>query len=225
MVRQHVVILGLWAMLGIAGGASAKERMVVERNLLIYDLSESSGLPEEDRMILPDDHIRLAELLMENPAVDTIVVSGDGGFNWPAHEMARKIESFGLHTVARHTCASACTTILLGGVERSMQPGASIGFHRMSNAASDLRATYERLKDEEGWSDEFAFASHIFERGEIAARDYIAFLLRRGVTPEFALMSLTYSSMDMWYPSENEMLEAGVLTRRPKTQEEESAAP
>lgn len=226
MVSKYAaMVVGLWVMLGIAGDASAEERMVVERNLLIFDLSESSGLPAEDRMILPDDHVLLAELLMENPAVDTIVVSGDGGFNWPAHEMAKKIESFGLHTVARHTCASACTTILLGGVERSMQPGASVGFHRMSNAASDLRATYGRLKDEEGWSDEFAFASHIFERGEIAARDYIAFLLRRGVTPEFALTSLTYSSMDMWYPSEKEMLEAGVLTRRPKTPEEEAAAP
>jgi hypothetical protein len=225
MISQYAVMVGLWAMLGIAGGASAKERMVVERNLLIYDLSESSGLPEEDRMILPDDHVRLAELLMENPAVDTIVVSGDGGFNWPAHEMANKIESFGLHTIARHTCASACTTILLGGVERSMEPGASIGFHRMSNAASDLRATYSRLKDEQGWSDEFAFASYIFERGEIAARDYVAFLLRRGVAPDFALRSLTYSSIDMWYPTEEELLSSGVLTHRPKTPEEAAAPP
>jgi hypothetical protein len=225
MIRRYAVMVGLWALLGVAGGASATERMVVERNLLIYDLSESSGLPEEDRMILPDDHVRLAELLMENPEVDTIVVSGDGGFSWPAYEMANKIESFSLHTVARHTCASACTTILLGGAERSMQPGASIGFHRMSNAASDLRATYSRLKDEQGWSDEFAFASYIFERGEIAARDYIAFLLRRGVTPDFALRSLTFSSSDMWFPSEAEMLEAGVLTRKAKTPEEEAATP
>jgi hypothetical protein len=225
MIRQYAAMVGLGALLGAAGGASATERMVVERNLLIYDLSESSGLPEEDRMILPDDHVRLAELLMENPEVDTIVVSGDGGFSWPAHEMANKIESFGLHTVARHTCASACTTILLGGAERSMQPGASIGFHRMSNAASDLRATYGRLKVEQGWSDEFAFASYIFERGEIAARDYIAFLLRRGVTPDFALRSLTFSSSDMWFPSEAEMLEAGVLTRKAKTPEEEAATP
>ena len=225
MIRQYAAMVGLGALVGAAGGASATERMVVERNLLIYDLSESSGLPEEDRMILPDDHVRLAELLMENPEVDTIVVSGDGGFSWPAHEMANKIESFGLHTVARHTCASACTTILLGGAERSMQPGASIGFHRMSNAASDLRATYGRLKVEQGWSDEFAFASYIFERGEIAARDYIAFLLRRGVTPDFALRSLTFSSSDMWFPSEAEMLEAGVLTRKAKTPEEEAATP
>ena len=78
MIRQYAVMVGLGALLGIASGASAKERMVVERNLLIYDLSKSSGLPEEDRMILPEDHVRLAELLMENPDVDTIVVAGDG---------------------------------------------------------------------------------------------------------------------------------------------------
>ena len=167
----------------------------------------------------------MADLLMEHPTVDTVVVSGDGGLSWPAHEMAAKIEAFGLNTIAQHTCVSACTTILMGGVQRSIQPGASIGFHRMSNAASDLKATYSRLKDEQGWSDEFAFASHMFERGEIAARDHIAFLLRRGVTPEFALTSLTYSSMDMWYPSEGEMLEAGVLTRKAKTPEEEAATP
>jgi hypothetical protein len=209
----------------IASTALGEGRMRVDRNFLIYDLSESSGLPDAERMILPEDQILMADLLMEHPIVDTVVVSGDGGFSWPAHEMAAKIEAFGLHTIARHTCASACTTILLGGVERSMQPGASIGFHRMSNAASDLKATYYKLKDEQGWSDEFAFASHIFERGEIAARDHIAFLLRRGVTSEFALTSLTYSSMDMWYPSQQEMLDAGVLTRKAKTTEEEAATP
>jgi hypothetical protein len=31
--------------------------------------------------------------------------------------------------------------------------------------------------------------------------------------------------MDMWYPSEKEMLEAGVLTRKAKTPEEEAATP
>jgi hypothetical protein len=50
-------------------------------------------------------------------------------------------------------------------------------------------------------------------------------MLRRGVTPDFALRSLTYSSMDMWYPSEKEILEAGVLTRKAKAPEEEAATP
>lgn len=205
--------------------ATAKERMLVENNLLIYDLSETSGLPDSDRMILSDDHVLLAELLMEHPVVDTVVVSGDGGFNWPAYEMARKIESFGLNTVARHICASACTTVLLGGIERSMQPDASLGFHRMSNDASDLRDAYNHLKEKRGWQDEFDFASDAFERGEVAARNYIEFLLNRGVTVEFALRALTYSSTDMWYPTEEELLASGVLTRKAKTPEEEAATP
>ncbi len=205
--------------------ATAKERMLVENNLLIYDLSEASGLPQADRMILSDDHVLLAEMLMEHPAVDTVVLSGDGGFNWPAYEMARKIESFGLNTVARHICASACTTVLLGGIERSMQPDASLGFHRMSNDASDLRDTYNHLKEKRGWQDEFDFASDAFERGEVAARNYIEFLLNRGVTVEFALRALTYSSTDMWYPTEEELLASGVLTRKAKTPEEEAATP
>jgi hypothetical protein len=205
--------------------AAANERMLVENNLLIYDLSVTSGLPDSDRMILSDDHVLLAELLMEHPAVDTVVVSGDGGFNWPAYEMARKIESFGLNTVARHICASACTTVLLGGIERSMQADASLGFHRMSNDASDLRDTYDRLREKRGWQDEFDFASDVFERGEVAARNYIEFLLNRGVTVEFALRALTYSSTDMWYPTEEELLASGVLTRKAKTPEEEAATP
>lgn len=50
-------------------------------------------------------------------------------------------------------------------------------------------------------------------------------MLRRGVTPDFALRSLTYSSMDMWYASQQELLDAGVLTRKAKPPEEEAATP
>lgn len=226
MMGQTTTLMAALATIAtLANEATAKERMIIDGHQLIYDLSESSGLAEVDRMILPDDHVLLAELLMEHPEVDTVIVSGDGGFNWPAYEMARKIESFGLNTVARHTCASACTTILLGGHERSMQPGASLGFHRISYDANDLRDAYDRLKEERGWKDEFAFASHIFERGETAGRDYIDFFLSRGIKVEFALRALTYSSVDMWHPTEEELLESGVLTRKAKTPEEEAATP
>jgi hypothetical protein len=225
MAQTRALIAVLSAISTIVSEAVAAERMIVDGHQLIYDLSESSGLPQADRMILSDDHVLLAELLMEHPLVDTVVLSGDGGFNWPAYEMARKIESFGLNTVARHICASACTTVLLGGIERSMQPDASLGFHRMSNDASDLRDTYYRLREKRGWQDEFDFASDVFERGEIAARNYIEFLLERGVTVEFALRALTYSSTDMWYPTEEELLASGVLTRKAETPEEEVPTP
>lgn len=225
LVRAKALILLLSAVSITASESAAQERMIIDGHRLIYDLSESSGLSKADRMILPDDHLLLGELLMEHPVVDTVVVSGDGGFNWPAYEMARKIESFGLSTVARHSCASACATVLLGGVERTMEPGATVGFHSMSNDANNLRDAYNRMKDKRGWKDEFAFAAYIFERGATSSRDYIAFLINRGVKAEFALGALTYSSDDMWYPTEEELLESGVLTRRAKTAEEEAATP
>jgi hypothetical protein len=37
------------------------------------------------------------------------------------------------------------------------------------------------------------------------------YLSQRGVEPDFALKVLTYSSDDMWYPSEDEMRLARVL--------------
>jgi len=205
------VLLGANAMPAIA-----KERMVVQGNHLIYDLSPSSGLPEAEQTILPEDHILLAGLLMEHPEVDTVVVSGGGGVSWPAHEMASKIEVFGLNTIAKKTCSSACTTILLAGRERSMHKGSRLGFHRTSNSADHLREVYSSLRGDVGWKDEFAFANYIFEQGQVTARSYIESLVRRGVNAEFALRVLTYGSNDMWYPSEEELLESGVLTRPPR---------
>jgi hypothetical protein len=222
-------IVGVWSafcvFVAVGTPVNAEERMVIQRNLLIYDLSESSGLPEAEQSILPNDHLLLSELLMENPEVDTVVVSGGGGLSLPAYEMAAKIEAFGLNTIARNTCVSACTTILLGGRERSMEPGARLGFHRGSQAANYLKEIYESQLKDQGWKDEFAFAAFIYERGEIAARDYIDFLVRRGVSVSFALRTQTFSSSDMWYPSEAELLENGVLTRRPKTAQEEAETP
>lgn len=224
-MKHAAPMLCILAVTAIATESFADGRMVIAENMLIYDLSESSSLPVGDRMILPDDHVLLAELLMEHPLVDTVVVSGDGGFNWPAYEMARKINRFGLNTVARNTCASACTTVLLGGMERTMERGGSIGFHSMSNDAGDLRDAYDRLKEKRGWRNEFDFASYVFERGVEASRNYIDFLMSRGVKPEFALRALTYGSYDMWYPTEEELLESGVLTSIAKTSEDGATTP
>jgi hypothetical protein len=219
------VVAAIWASATICTGASAKERMVVERNILTYDLSDSSGLPDAEQTILPNDHLLLAELLMENPSVDTIIVSGNGGLSGPAYAMATKIEGFGLNTIARDTCVSACAIILLGGKERTIQQGARLGFHRISNSANYLRDSYSSLKDEKGWKEEFGFAAHVFEQGEIAARNYINFFVSRGVSVSFALRALTYDSTDMWYPTEKELLESGVLTSSANAMREVSDTP
>ena len=225
MVRIALLSSALLGCFLSAFQVQAQDRMVVQDFRLIYDLSDSSGIPKPDRTIQPEDHILLATLLMEHPAVDTIVLSGGGGLSWPAEEMASKIEAFGLNTIAKNVCASACATILLAGRERSMQAGARVGFHRASNDADAIKEVYIETKEQRGWKDEFAMAAHVFERGQISARNQIEYMIRRGVSADFALRTLTYGSMDMWFPSEAELLESGVLTRQPRTQQEEDETP
>ena len=63
-----------------------------------------------------------------------------------------------------------------------------------------------------GWKDEFAYARWTYEDGQIIARDFIEYLIQRGVSVDFALRTLMHSGDDMWYPSTQELAEAGVIT-------------
>ena len=60
--------------------------------------------------------------------------------------------------------------------------------------------------------NEFEFAEEVFDNGQIASRDYITFLVSRGVSLDFALKTLAYSANDAWCPSREELLMNGVLT-------------
>lgn len=62
-----------------------------------------------------------------------------------------------------------------------------------------------------GWKDEFAYARWTYEDGQIIARDFIEYLIQRGVSVDFALRTLTPSGDDMWYPTEQELTSAGVI--------------
>jgi hypothetical protein len=92
-----------------------------------------------------------------------------------------------------------------------LEHGARLGFHRGTTDAINHREHYEAQKEEMGWKDEFSYASWVHEEAQSDARNFIEYLLQRGVEPEFALKVLTYSSDDKWYPSEEEMRLAKVL--------------
>lgn len=193
-----------------ASGLFAQERMKVEGNVLIFDTSVLST-DEDFNAIIHEDANLFGDLLMNHPEVDTVIVSGSGGNNTAAYDMAHKIIEFDLTTIARNNCSSACTLLFLAGTERRLEKGARLGFHRATTSAEDHRDFYERNKGDWGWQDEFSYAKHVYENGQIAARKSISYLVSRGVSLEFALEVLTYSPSDMWYPREVEMLAAGVV--------------
>ncbi len=192
----------------------AQDRMTVQGNTLTFNTDALSGADNIAPLIVFEDVNLFGELLMNHPEVNTVIVSGAGGSTMAAYDIANKISVFGLITIARNNCSSACTIVFLGGARRELEKGARLGFHRTSRGTSDMRDFYTRNKDDAGWVDEFAFAQDVFEEGQISARVYIEFATRRGVNLDFALRIISYSPEDLWYPTEIELLEAGVLTKK-----------
>ena len=194
-----------------SNGSFAQDRMTVAGNTLIFDTSALSSDADSNAILRSDANL-FGDLIMNNPSVDTIIVSGDGGDLYASYEMARTITKFDLNVVARGDCESGCAIVFLAGKARTLEKGARLGFHRSSTEADNHREHYTLLKDKMGWKDEFAYARWTYEDGQIIARDFIEYLIQRGVSVDFALRTLTPSGDDMWYPSMEELAEAGVIT-------------
>lgn len=189
----------------------ARDRMIVDGNTLIFDTDAFDGSDTESSRITIGDDRLFGELIMTHPNISTIVLVGGGGNSLAAEGIARKIMEFDLDTVARNRCASSCATIFLAGRHRQLEKGGWLCFHRASTTAADFRGFFQTGKDSGLWQDEFDFASEVFDNGQISTRDYIAFLLSRGVSIEFALKTLAYSANDAWCPTREELERHGVL--------------
>ncbi len=187
------------------------DRMIVQGSTLVFNTDAVSTAANSTPSIIYEDVNLFGDLLMNHPEIDTVIVSGAGGSTSAAYDIAHKITEFGLTAIARNNCFSACTLLFLAGSERRLEKGARLGFHRSTTGADVHRDFYERNKADMGWEDEFAYAKHSHEDGQVNARDFIAFAVGRGVSLEFALEALTYSPHDMWYPSDDMLQQSGVI--------------
>jgi hypothetical protein len=128
--------------------------------------------------------------LEQNPKIREVVLSGPGGRMGAGFEISRMIRSRRLATRVDTGCASACTIAFLGGVDRSLAPGAKLGFHRASFPGMS--------------------ADDMFE----ANRDMKRFLtMSAGVTPGFAQRVLDTPGDSIWVPTPEELLAARVIKR------------
>jgi hypothetical protein len=217
MNRVGATNVGIWhittllALLLAGPMAEAQERMAIEGDTLIFDTSMMWDVLDQPTEIVRADATLFADLIMDYPQVKNVVISGVGGNAFAAYEIARKIAQFDLNVVARGDCESACVVIFLGGNNRALEHGARLGFHRGTTDVINHREHYEAQKEEMGWKDEFSYASWVYEEAQVDAHRFMEYLSQRGVEPDFALKVLTYSSDDMWYPSEDEMRLARVL--------------
>ncbi|HYC65399.1 MAG TPA: GNAT family N-acetyltransferase [Reyranellaceae bacterium] len=130
-------------------------------------------------------------LLDEHKSIRTVLLNSPGGRIGEGQDLFDMIRQRKLNTHVLGECHSACTIAFLGGAERTISPDGVLGFHQGGfpgmNAAEmrDANLHHER------------------------------FLIRAGVSREFAARALKTPHNDIWVPTHDE-LKAGRVIHRVK---------
>jgi hypothetical protein len=134
---------------------------------------------------------QLEKALEMAPTVTTVVFSSEGGWIREGTLLAEVIRRKGLNTYVEGLCASACTIAFLAGKERAGSPSAKLGFHA-SRAVGNVSG--------ESYLEESEQLRSIYRSA--------------GLPESFIGRVIDTPSESMWFPSYDELLQAGVLTRR-----------
>ena len=129
-------------------------------------------------------------LLDQNPAVRTVVLGSSGGNIYEARGLAVLISARGLDTRVDEICSSACTTVYIGGQYRSMRSSARLGFHQYRIDAD--YTVYNANPQAEQKRDRELYA-------------------KAGVKAWFLDRMFNSDSSQMWFPTLEELLAAGVV--------------
>jgi hypothetical protein len=125
----------------------------------------------------------LATTLDQHPDTRLVEFNSIGGRVGPAEQIADLIRSRGLDTRVSVRCISACTLAFSGGRERIMRAGASFGFHAATVGDSIGEKQTENSRQR---------------------------LIAAGVAKPF--VARAFRERRIWYPSAQELKEAGVVT-------------
>ena len=132
----------------------------------------------------------LEAALAANPDVRLVHLNlGKGGLLAEADRAFRVIRKRGLPTYVAFECNSACTHVFLAGRQRFLEQGARLGFHAPSSPFSLGRQSKSALEDER------------------------RFLVAAGVAPAFAARAVGTPHDEMWFPTLEELVDGGVVTR------------
>lgn len=156
--------------------------MSLDGRVLTYDGIMSSGMMSELEPVLADAR-DLRQITLNSP----------GGNLYEARTFAKRILQYGLDTRVTVECSSSCLLAFMAGANRTLGPGAKLGFHRYGLDFKQLmpfaETDVERLQDQQ-------------------------FFEQQLVDQRFIDRYFNADRRALWYPHGNELLAAGVITQR-----------
>ncbi len=191
---------------------AAADRFRVEGDTLFFNMGYTGANGTWPDELKQSDVGQFMLWIADYENVDTIAVTGPGGFGPAGQEIAETVTGFKFDTIAYGECYSACADIFMGGKTRRLTQGAALGFHRPYVTASEEKAYYEYARDGQDWQEEFDYVPHIYDVALTDMLDIVDFMTSRGITVDFILEAYSHSSYEMWTPDHSRLLEAGVVT-------------
>jgi len=190
----------------------AEGRYTIVGDTLTLDMRVEEPGYEFDGALDEYDETEVISYLFDHPKINTLRVTGPGGSMHTASAIAEYLIRHDINTEAVGECDSACAQIFLGGKTRTLARGAKLGFHRPHLVKEREQKFYEENHIKKGWKDRFDYGIDTYDLAMLHMVKGIEYMLSRGVDIDFILKKYTTSSYDIWYPSKEELLEAGVLT-------------
>jgi hypothetical protein len=175
--------------------AKAQQRHAVEGEKLVVYVDEESAV-DLSKEPAHNYIFEFTEILAINPNIDTIILTGEGGYEEIANEYIKVISEHELNTVARGECLSSCAHIFLAGTKREFERDAVIGFHRSWWGEHELERYFNNNGGTDKFENQFQFAQHIFEEGQAYTIERMQYMLDASLPFEFVAQVFTTSSYE-----------------------------
>ena len=142
----------------------------------------------------------MKKLLKQHRGVTRVQLSSIGGDLDESYRLQEIIQQHRLDTYVEDYCYSACTLVFIAGRDRVISSDAVLGFHQyqMSMQTSGADAMAQRLQNKDG-----------------------VYFRNRGVSQAFTNKMFQAANDDMWEPTHQELIQAGVVHRINNLVEEE----
>ncbi len=199
---QSIVILSLLGTL-IHILDSAQSLIIFKKNVDMAAVSQADptftlSIVNEGRFILLKGEIdfgvtkAITQILSANPDIDGIILDSSGGIVYEGRGLFMLIKKYGLDTYCFKSCSSACTISFIGGTRRFLGSKARLGFHQYRLDSDKINPLID-IEDEQ--------------------RKDLVIYKSQMINDEFLNKIFEKSQNEIWFPTHDELLAAGVVDR------------